>query len=162
MLNDSDQAPRPAGCHRRQFLTRIGALAGAAAILPGLSGCETAEMHTSPPKKGASIPFALADAKYQPLSTVGASVEIEIDGQTGLLVRTSADKFIAMSSVCTHQGCIVSWNGASKSAKCPCHGAAFGPDGSVLSGPFDGTKIGKLAVWQVTFDAATGKGTVTI
>ena len=161
MLKDSAQPHDAIPCPRRQFLTRIGALAGAAVVLPALGGCETAEMHTAAPKQGAALQVALSDAKYQALGTVGASVEIEVDGQTGLLVRTSTDKFVALSSVCTHQGCIVSWNGASKSAKCPCHGAAFGPDGSVLNGPFDGTKIEKLPVWKVTFDAASGKGTVT-
>lgn len=146
---------------RRQFLTRLGALAGASALLPVLQGCETVEMHGNPPVKGATLAFDLADAAYKDLANVGAAVAIDVAGSQGLLIRTSTDKFIALSSVCTHKGCPLSWMQASKKLQCFCHGAAFDADGSVISQPNDGSAIAKLAVWSVSFDAATGKGTVT-
>jgi Rieske Fe-S protein len=39
----------------------------------------------------------------------------------------------AVSSGCTHLGCIV--NSLAEGFECPCHGSRFAADGSVLKGP---------------------------
>jgi menaquinol-cytochrome c reductase iron-sulfur subunit len=40
-----------------------------------------------------------------------------------------------LTSVCPHLGCTVPWNKEKNQFICPCHGAAFTPDGSRISGP---------------------------
>ena len=40
-----------------------------------------------------------------------------------------------LTSVCPHLGCTVPWNKEKKQFICPCHGGAFMPDGTRVSGP---------------------------
>ncbi len=42
--------------------------------------------------------------------------------------------FHAISSICTHLGCITE-RATDGAFKCPCHGSSFGADGSVTGGP---------------------------
>jgi Rieske Fe-S protein len=49
--------------------------------------------------------------------------------------RDDAGELNVVSAVCTHLGCIVSFNTAEKSWDCPCHGSRFATDGTVLQGP---------------------------
>jgi nitrite reductase/ring-hydroxylating ferredoxin subunit/uncharacterized membrane protein YphA (DoxX/SURF4 family) len=57
-------------------------------------------------------------------------------GTPAVLFRTNTGIF-AYSAVCTHAGCSVAFNSATKNLQCPCHGAIFDPfDGAkVLDGP---------------------------
>jgi glycine/D-amino acid oxidase-like deaminating enzyme/nitrite reductase/ring-hydroxylating ferredoxin subunit len=41
----------------------------------------------------------------------------------------------AVRPICTHLGCSVTWNIAEQSWDCPCHGARYSMDGTVLNGP---------------------------
>jgi Rieske Fe-S protein len=51
-------------------------------------------------------------------------------------VRRDADGTLhAVSAVCTHLGCVVSWNPAETSWDCPCHGSRFAADGTAIQGP---------------------------
>ena len=40
-----------------------------------------------------------------------------------------------LSSVCTHEGCNVSWRDETSDFYCPCHDSYFAPDGAAVSGP---------------------------
>ena len=51
------------------------------------------------------------------------------------LYKDEQGKIFAVDPVCPHAKCIVSWNSAERSWDCPCHGARYAPDGSLLTGP---------------------------
>jgi glycine/D-amino acid oxidase-like deaminating enzyme/nitrite reductase/ring-hydroxylating ferredoxin subunit len=49
--------------------------------------------------------------------------------------RDDTGKLHQCSAVCTHLGCIVSWNSAERTWDCPCHGSRFTNNGKLLNGP---------------------------
>lgn len=51
------------------------------------------------------------------------------------VVRQRDGSFYAMSSVCTHLGCLTAWKSTEDAAACPCHGSLFSRHGEVLAGP---------------------------
>jgi glycine/D-amino acid oxidase-like deaminating enzyme/nitrite reductase/ring-hydroxylating ferredoxin subunit len=57
------------------------------------------------------------------------------DGEKLAIYKHENGKVTALDPVCTHAGCIVSWNASEKSWDCPCHGGRFDTDGCVLTGP---------------------------
>ncbi len=50
------------------------------------------------------------------------------------LVNTGKDLF-ALSPVCTHLGCLVSWHRPKGRFLCPCHGGQYDMEGNVADGP---------------------------
>lgn len=51
------------------------------------------------------------------------------------VAKDSQDVLHAVSPVCTHLGCVVSWNSAEETWDCPCHGSRFSADGQVIHAP---------------------------
>lgn len=45
------------------------------------------------------------------------------------------DGFCALSSVCTHLGCVTRYQPGEGQIACPCHGSRFSLEGDVLAGP---------------------------
>ena len=77
------------------------------------------------------ITVDLTDPAYANLKTVGGySYKGDI-----IIIRSTETVYLALSKICTHQGCFVSYNSSSKDLPCPCHGSKFNTDGAVLNGP---------------------------
>lgn len=60
---------------------------------------------------------------------------IDYRGQSVAAYRDADGRLTLRSAICTHMGCLVSWNGAERTWDCPCHGSRFGTDGTVIAGP---------------------------
>lgn len=85
-----------------------------------------------------------------PAARGGGANNVEVEGAAGMapgqskmvrlgslavIVVRQRTGFKAFSAVCTHLGCLVKWDVASKNFLCPCHAAAFDENGRVVSGP---------------------------
>jgi glycine/D-amino acid oxidase-like deaminating enzyme/nitrite reductase/ring-hydroxylating ferredoxin subunit len=62
-------------------------------------------------------------------------VVIRKDGDNYAVYKNNEGLLTVCSAVCTHMGCIVSWNHIEKTWDCGCHGSQFAHDGKILIGP---------------------------
>ena len=60
---------------------------------------------------------------------------IEVNGQKVGIYKSQDNKFFAVSPICTHLGCLLSWNNIDKTWDCPCHGSRFDYTGKSLYDP---------------------------
>ena len=125
-----------AGClDRRQVLMRGGlvtmgvAAAGVLAACGGGSSDDDAA--TSGDSSAGSGSGALA--KVSDIPEGGAISATDADGNQILLTQPTAGTIVALSAICTHQGCTVAPDG--KQLKCPCHGSVYDLSGGNVSGP---------------------------
>jgi len=63
-------------------------------------------------------------------SPTGAKVVVARQGE-----GTTAEDYLALSSVCPHLGCRVHWESQDDRFFCPCHNGAFDREGKPISGP---------------------------
>lgn len=66
---------------------------------------------------------------------MGQGKIVRAGGERIAAYRDEEGHLHAVSPVCTHLGCHVTFNDAEKSWDCPCHGSRFDVDGRILNGP---------------------------
>jgi Rieske Fe-S protein len=119
---------------RRQFvLGGVRIIAGgatAAIVLPLLASCGRGDARRAPPLFEASFDVSPLTADGQTLVTATPG----FDTAPILIERRSARDYVALSMMCTHEGCPVK-PPVGGIIKCPCHGSQYDLDGKVLQGP---------------------------
>ncbi len=83
----------------------------------------------NPPGTKINLDLSLADNSS--LNATGGSKIV----QSIIVINTGSGSFVALSSVCTHEGCTVGYDSPSGNVKCPCHGSVYATTGSVITGP---------------------------
>ena len=124
---------------RRFFLGRASSLAMAGGLAGGYGGLALMSARfLYPPKPPETAWLFVADVKSISRDRVlfyrtprGEPVAITRHARGG----DDADGFIALSSTCPHLGCKVHWEPQNQRFFCPCHGGAFGPEGTATAGP---------------------------
>ena len=65
----------------------------------------------------------------------GCGAVVDLHGKKVAAFRDDAGATTLRSAECSHQGCLVGWNGAERTWDCACHGSRFAVNGDVLGGP---------------------------
>ncbi len=119
--------PEPGRTNRRDFLTRVGVGACAAACVG--SGAVT-------------LDYLKPKVLFEPPTSFRAGSPIDYpDGtirfnkeQKAYIIGASGGVY-ALSAVCTHLGCITRFRSEENVIACPCHGSRFDLEGNVIHGP---------------------------
>ena len=122
--------------NRRDLIRNIAAGTTAVFIVPSfITSCQDDEPepdngngNENPDEN--SLIIDLTDDNYSNLASAGGSIVVD-----NIIIINTDGGFVALSSVCTHQGCQVTYDKGNGNLPCPCHGSLFSISGSVLNGP---------------------------
>jgi cytochrome b6-f complex iron-sulfur subunit len=118
---------------RRDFINNLAQMTAVVSAGAFFAACSKSSGNPSGNNTGGSTLIS-ADLSSE-LTGIGDS---KVMG-TNIVIREAtgdtASSFIALSLVCTHQGCTVNFDGANDVFNCPCHGSKFDGKGNVLNGP---------------------------
>ena len=119
--------------NRREVIQRIAIGGATIFLMPSVvTSCQKNPDNngSSPPPSGSTIKLDLNTATYSALKNPGGSVVVQ-----SIIVANTGSGYVALDSVCTHNGCTIGYNLAANNFPCPCHGSIFSSTGSVLNGP---------------------------
>lgn len=122
---------------RRDLIRKIAVGSATVIVMPSLlTSCEKKDDQPAgggnPPPGGSNkITIDLTDTNYTSLNTTGNSVVVS----SVIIANAGGGNFLALSAVCTHQGCTVGYSAASNNFPCPFHGSVFSSTGAVVNGP---------------------------
>lgn len=137
--------------NRRAFLAKTAAAAAAAALAVG---CGNGEF--GPPLPGRRAPTGAVTIKvsdFPGLATTGVLVAVAPERAA---MRTGATTFFALSTICTHQGCVADVVSGGTIVLCSCHDSRFDKNGNVLNGPAERP----LEQLQTAYNAQTDELTI--
>lgn len=132
---------------RREFFNFVGMGLMATSLPVAIAACspaETADTDVESEAPETEAATSEAPARDDGFSEIGSVAELDdagfianksFMGEQVVVVRDPADAagVVALSSLCTHQGCTVDWK--ESEFVCPCHQSKFSTEGEVLDGP---------------------------
>lgn len=111
---------------RKDFLKLTGAACGLTFMGSFWAACNKSD--TAQPT--ANFEIDLSDSANASLANVGGWIT-----KNNINIIHTSSGFIAISAICTHQGCTVTYQSSANDFYCPCHGGKFDINGNVTGGP---------------------------
>ena len=87
-----------------------------------------------PPKINERILESIDAAKLSDVTSTTPK-HVRFNKKPVILIQNEKGQIKALSTVCTHLGCIVEYQPEQKNFHCNCHGSVFDSDGKNISGP---------------------------
>ena len=75
-----------------------------------------------------------AEMNFDEIANNSGSI-IEVNNEKVGIYKNPEGKIYAVKPICTHLGCLLSWNDVDKTWDCPCHGSRFNFDGKNIYDP---------------------------
>ena len=128
---------------RRDFVTvitaAVGTLIGAVVGLPAIGYLLSPAMKAQTSE--AKVALGPLENYPEGIPTLFNFTRTKINGwektvnSYGVYVLRQGESATVLSNICTHLSCRVTWQDADQEYHCPCHDAAFGKSGEIISGP---------------------------
>jgi cytochrome b6-f complex iron-sulfur subunit len=113
----------------QKFLMGGTVLVVVPSVLVSCSKDDTDPTQQGPPPSS-TLEVDLSLPANSALNTTGGSRIL-----SNVIIINMGSGFVALSSICTHEGCTVGYNSTSGNLECPCHGSVYSISGNVLVGP---------------------------
>lgn len=127
LIDDLSEPLTPADLYRRKLLALLGSGALGTAVAGTLV---TAVRYLSP----AVLYEASSRLVVGPLENIPIGSVLSFPQKKVYVLRSDEGVF-ALSSTCTHLGCMTHWEPEHGRVFCPCHGSQFDRSGQVTGGP---------------------------
>ncbi len=130
---------------RRKFLgwISIGFLASSLPVV--IAACNKSSNNSETITSDESLPEPPITSENnggEAYTSIGLVTQLDQEGQIVnkdkeviVIKNPENNNLVALSSKCTHKGCMVNWKKENNSFLCPCHDAEFSVSGEVLKGP---------------------------
>lgn len=133
---------------RKDFIKKVAVGCSLLLIAPTFfESCSSGnDLLVNDPGISSPITIDLTSSEFSSLNTVGGFAYKD----NIIIIHTGSNQYTALSKICTHQGCTLTYNKSTNQLPCPCHGSVFNLSGGVIIGPAS-TSIKKYNV-QVNGD----------
>ena len=118
---------------RRAFL----AAAGAAGVLYTAALVYPIYRYLASPEEMALSATAVTEVTLKDAHKLpaGSVLMFKFGTRPAMLIHHEDGRWISMTAVCTHLGCVTAWRPELELIACPCHGSKFHIDGVKIEGP---------------------------